>query len=444
MLNPRDFGAVFDGVKDDAAAWIACINKARSATNQASIYFPAGASVIKQTLNVSGIGIIGEGSIASKLIAGSGFVGSSMLLLSDATEGGAGRATYSNFWLYGNHASVRSVVAGIKIDGSCIANHFRDLFISEITGQFVLLDGSLGRVPELTIFDNVYGNHSDTHGWEIRAGINLTFRLCVSEVTAGRAWNINSASRPVNTCLFDACWNEQTGSNANPQTAVYLEGCDHVTVVRHITSGYGSSPPTTGDGIHLNNCVACVVDAPSVSVGHVSTPGSTKIRVTNGRRNVLHNLGAEITAIDLAITGAPDTIITANNADIASNDLIFVTNVTAAIPAGATAFVSPAGGFVGSTESLAAQFVYGAFSIAGLYVAAGSNPGSDSFVYTVYKNGAATALTLSIGGAWATGAHITSEVSFKMGDRLSVGIHAGASSGGLAVGAAKVTLAIRR
>jgi hypothetical protein len=88
--------------------------------------------------------------------------------------------------------------------------------------------------------------------------------------------------------------------------------------------------------------------------------------------------------------------------------------------------------------------VYGAMSIAGLYIAAGSSPGSDGFVYTVYKNGVATSLTLSIGGAWATGASITSEVSFKMGDKLSVGIHAGASSGGLAVGAAKATLAIRR
>jgi hypothetical protein len=444
MLNPRDFGAVFDGVKDDTPAWIACIDKARSATSQTSIYFPAGATVIKQTLNVSGIGIIGDGSIASKLIAGSGFVGSSMLLLSDATEGGAGRATYSNFWLYGNHASVRSAVAGIKIDGNCIANHFRDLFISEMRGQFVLLDGSLGRVPELTIFDNVYGNNSDTHGWEIRAGINLTFRVCVSEVTVGRAWNINSASRPVNTCLFDACWNEQTGSNANPQTAVYLEGCDHVTLVRHITNGYGSSPPTTGDGIHLNNCVACVVDAPSVSASHSSIPGSVKLRVSNGRRNVLHNLGAEIGATDLAITGAPDTIVTASNAEIASNDLIFITNLTAAIAAGTTAYVSPGSGFVSTRESVAAQYVYGALSIAGLYVAAGSSPGSDGFVYTVYKNGVPTSLTLSISSAWATGAHMASEVSFKMGDRLSVGIHAGAGSGGLAVGAAKVTLAIRR
>jgi hypothetical protein len=443
MLDPRDFGAVFDGVKDDAPAWIACIDKARS-THQTSIYFPAGASVIRQTLNVSGIGIIGDGSIASKLIADSGFVGSSMLLLSDATDGGAGRATYSNFWLYGNHASVRSAVAGIKIDGNCIANHFRDLFISEMRGQFVLLDGSLGRVPELTIFDNVYGNTSDTHGWEIRAGINLTFRVCVSETTAGRAWNINSASRPVSLCLFDACWNEQTGSNANPQTAVYLEACDHLTLARHITNGYGSNPPTMGDGIHLNNCVACVVDAPSVSATHASTPGSAKIRVNNGRRNVLHNLGAEIAAADISITGAPDTIVTANNSDIASNDLIFITNVTAAIPAGTTAYVSPGSGFVSATESLAAQFVYGAMSIAGLYVAAGTSPGSDGFVYTVYKNGAATALTLRISGAWATGASITSEVSFKMGDRLSVGIHAGPSSGGLAVGAAKATLAIRR
>src|ERR1700686_3394423 len=56
MLNPRDFGAVFDGVKDDAPAWLACISKARSASSQTSIYFPAGASLIKQTLNVSGIG----------------------------------------------------------------------------------------------------------------------------------------------------------------------------------------------------------------------------------------------------------------------------------------------------------------------------------------------------------------------------------------------------
>ena len=114
-------------------------------------------------------------------------------------------------------------------------------------------------------------------------------------------WNINSASRPVNTCLFDACWNEQTGSNANPQTAVYLEGCDHVTLVRQITNGYGSSPATTGDGVYLNNCVACVVDAPSVTAGHASTPGSAKIRVNNGRRNVLHNLGAEIAAADIVI-----------------------------------------------------------------------------------------------------------------------------------------------
>jgi hypothetical protein len=443
MLNPKDFGAVFDGVKDDAPAWISCIDKARR-SNQTSIYFPPGASVIKQTLNVSGIGINGDGSIASKLIAGAGFVGSSMLLLSDATEGGAGRATYSNFWLHGNHSTVRSPVIGIKVDGNCIANHFRDLFISEITGQFVLLDGTLGRVPALTIFDNVYGNHSDTHGWEIRAGINLTFRACVSEVTAGRAWNINSSSRPVNTCLFDDCWNEQTGSNANPQTAVYLEACDHVTLVRHITNGYGSNPATTGDGIYLNNCVACVVDAPSVSATHRSIAGSAKIRVNNGRRNVLHNLGAEITAADLVITDAADTIVTANNSDIASNDLIFITNLTAAIAAGTTAYVAPGTGFVSATESVAAQFVYGALSIAGLYVAAGSSPGSDEFVYTLYKNGVATPLTLSIGRAWATGGHIASEVSFKMGDTLSVGVHAGASSGGLVVGAAKVTLAIRR
>jgi Pectate lyase superfamily protein len=444
MLNPKDFGAVFNGVKDDAPAWIACIKQARGRTGQASIYFPAGASVINQTLDVSGIGIIGEGSIASKLIAGAGFRGSSILLLSDATEGGAGRATYSNFWLYGNHSSVRSPVAGIKIDGNCIANHFRDLFISEITGQFVLLDGALGRVPALTIFDNIYGNHSDTHGWEIRAGINLTFRACVSEVTAGRAWNINSASRPVNTCLLDGCWNEQTGSNAHPQTAVYLEGCDHVTLVRHITNGYGSSPPTTGDGIHLNNCVACVIDAPSVSGGHGSTPGSVKIRITNGRRNVLHNLGAEISAVDMAITGATDTIVTANNAEIASNDLIFVTNATASIPAGATAYISPGSGFVSSNESLAAQFIYGAMSIAGLHVAAGSSPGSDSFVYTVFKNGAPTAITSRVSDAWASGAHINADVAFKMGDRLSVAVHAGAGSGGLAAGAAKATLAIRR
>jgi hypothetical protein len=444
MLDPRDFGAVFDGVKDDTPAWLACIAKARNGVSQTSISFPAGASVIKQTLDVSGIGIIGEGSIASKLVAGSGFVGGSMLLLSDATEGGAGRATYSNFWLYGNHAIVRSPVAGIKIDGSCIANHFRDLFISEMTGQFVLLDGSLGRVPELTIFDNVYGNHSDTHGWEIRAGINLTFRVCVSEVTAGRAWNINSASRPVNTCLLDGCWSEQTGSNRHPQTAVYLEGCDHVTLVRHITNGYGSNPATTGDGIHLNNCVACIVDAPSVSGGHGSTPGSVKIRITNGRRNLLRNLGAEISAADLAIMSATDTIITANNAEIASNDLIFITNATAAIPAGATTYISPGTGFVSPSESLAAQFVYGAMSIAGLYVGAGSSPGSDSFVYTVYKNGVATPLTLRLGDAWAKGAHVTADVPFNMGDRLSLAVRAGAASGGLAVGAAKATLAIRR
>lgn len=443
MLNPKDFGAVFDGVTDDAAAWLACIRRARGG-GQSSVYFPAGASAIKQTLDVSGIGIIGEGSIASKLVAARGFEGTSMLALSDATEGGAGRATYSNFWLYGNHSVVRSAVSGIRIDGNCIANHFRDLFISEITGQFVLLDGTLGRVPALTIFDNVYGNHSDTDGWDIRAGINLSFRGCVSEVTAGKAWSINSASRPVSLCLLDGCWNEQTGSTSSPQTAVYLEGCDHVTLVRHLTNGYGSAPPTTGDGIHLNNCVGCVVDAPSVSGGHGSNPQSVKIRVTNGRRNVLHNLGVEITATDIDISAAPDTIVTGNNANIASNDLIFVTNTTAPILAGATGYMAPGTGFVSTTEQLAAQFVYGRMSITGMYVGAASSPGSDRFLYTVYKNGVATPLTLPIGGAWATGAQISSEVSFKMGDRLSVGVHAGPSSGGLAVGAAKATLAIRR
>jgi len=443
MLNPKDFGAVFDGVTDDAAAWLTCIRRARSG-GQSSVYFPAGASAVKQTLDVSGIGIIGDGSIASKLIAARGFQGSSMLLLSDATEGGAGRATYSNFWLYGNHSVVRSPVAGIKIDGSCIANHFRDLFISELTGQFVLLDGALGRIPQLTIFDNVYGNNSDSHGWEIRAGINLTFRTCVSEITGGRAWNINSASRPVNLCLLDSCWNEQTGSNSSPQTAVYLEGCDHVTLVRHLVNGYGSAPPTTGDGIHLNNCVGCVVDAPSVSGGHGSNARSVKIRVTNGRRNVLQNLGVEITATDIDISSAPDTIVTANNSNIASNDQIFVTNATAPIAAGATAYLAPGTGFVSPHEEAASQFVYGAMSVTGMYVGAGSSPGSDRFVYTLYKNGVATPLTLPIGGAWATGAQMTSEVSFKMGDRLSVAVHAGPSSGGLAVGAAKATLAIRR
>jgi len=446
MLNPKDYGAVFNGTTDDTTAWQACITAARS-QNQTSIYFPRGTSLIKQTLDVSGLGIVGDSSIASKLIAGTPFIGTSMLLLSDGTSGGAGRATYSNFWLYGNRPAPGPTVDGLKIDGNCIGNHFRDLFFSELKGRGVLLDGGLGRVPELTIFDNVYVNGCDGNGWEIRAGLNLVFRACVSEVTLGRAWNITSASQPVSRCIFDACWNEVSGSSAGPVTAFYMEAADAVTVTRHLTNGYGSSPPSTGHGMHLKDCKRCVIDSPDISAPQASTPTSLKIKIEGGTRNRLQGLPGNIIGGDIDVSTAGDTIIESNNIAIHSKDPIHCSNAHAAIATGATRYIQPGTGYDAASDAEVAMPAPGHMSVCEMFAKSFTNPagGSQTYSVTLMKNGVATPITVLISPSnYVTGvSEDTQEVYLNQGDTYSIRVVSSNAAAQLSRGALHVTIGIR-
>lgn len=92
------------------------------------------------------------------------------------------------------------------------------------------------------------------------------------------------------------------------------------------------------------------------------------------------------------------------------------------MPTAATGYKSPFGGaWTGTNEAIAAALMPTAGVLDKLYVNLNTSPGAgNSYAFTIYKNGIATSLGVTISDSATTGSDLADSVSFAAGDTISI------------------------
>ena len=416
-LSVKDCGARGNSATDDTAALRACASIAR-ASNQRELTCPRGTYIISAPINVSGISFIGEGAVGCTIQAASNFAGDALLLLDGSTEGGATNSRYSNFRLHGSRRVVGSAIAGMQLKGNVLYNSFDTIRINEMKGVGVLIrgDGIRASRPSLNTFINVNVSSGDSHGWEIRAGLNNTFIGIGAEAVAGRGINVTSADETVGRLTFIAPWIEGAGIG---QTGFYLNAYGN-QVINALVDGYGASPATTGHGFEILGGLN-VIEAPDVSGRAASAPGSRKIKISGGARHELRTLNASFTKSDVEDAQGDTLITNAWNIELASKEHVFLSNASAAIAGGTIRYIQLGTGFVSATYADVRQRITAPISLSGFRLESTQLPGgTGSYVVQAMVDGAAVGPKLVLNNAnKGTTNDLTNELNIPAGSFLS-------------------------
>lgn len=97
--------------------------------------------------------------------------------------------------------------------------------------------------------------------------------------------------------------------------------------------------------------------------------------------------------------------------------------------AGATTYIAPNASFDGGSESVVSRPMSAPCTISNLRIKVQGAPvGAETFTYTLFKNGSATALTVTLTGSAVTGSDLAHSIEYAAGDTMSLRLVTSASA----------------
>jgi hypothetical protein len=440
-FSVRWFGAKGDGVTDDHAALQNCFDTA-VASSQTAVHARTGVYMLSETLNISNVSLFGDGAIATVFKPSQPFTGDSVLLLDDSTGGGAAVcASYENFRVDGNRASVATTVAAMKLSGNVLHNRFANLHLHEMTGVGLLFEGESGpERPTALTFDVIRIRGGDSHGVEIRAGRHMNWIDCSFENLGGRGIWVSGSTEACSKIVFHEPYLELISGDG-----IFIESGD-VDLFRPLVNGYGSTG-AAAYGVRFSNVsVFCKLVGGDYNKNASPHANSKHIRIDGGDRFILENLPSSINASELEIVGNRGVVINSNwNVVPSSKEQVHFTNGRTSIAGGQTRYLAPNTGGQSATQTDVRALVTGYMSLSELRVEmtvfAG---GSNTYAVTVFKNGSATAMTAVTAAGGGTASNLSNEVLLAPGDNWSVQIVTSATATTIPQDGLHVTVGVRR
>lgn len=447
MINVLDYGAVGNGVVNDTVA-VKAARDAAVSNGQSTLYLPTGVYLVDEQIDVSQCGVMGDGVYASRILAISSFTDESILYIGSLS----GNLVYQNFKINGNRAGVSATVAGLLLEGNVLHDHFSSIAITECTGDALIIRGgdggttrpSVNTFIDLRLIDNDGRGLYYTHG-RVNTFISCDFEQLGEEgiVCDGSA----SAGDTPQTTMFDGCWIEQTGRNhltSGGVNAITLNTAYAIQFRNVEVNSYGSNPATTGHGIELLDSTVCSIESPGIGLNRsgASTSASAPIRIQGGVRHRLIQLPSNINASNISDFLGDYTIKSAFNTSANSGTQIFVSNATT-IAGGTTNFVQQSTGLVLASNIAARFLVASRFTLQRIWAEATTLPGPVGLLYsvTVQKNGVDTALVVNLSDGNNATASEVAEVSFGVGDQISVKVVTSAGAVTIVAGGLHIALA---
>jgi hypothetical protein len=408
ILNPKDYGAVGDGVTDDTAAIQACFNAATAITllglkSGLKVVFPHGAYAVGAlTLNASAMQIEGSGYVV--LMAYKQTVSAPVL---DATSCNALNIRNLAVWSQKMDGTAPTVMPSIGLllaqTGAATSNvnkfdNFSTVGYYAYAGTYI--NGSTNNKWDFCKFGNLYAS-----GYA--CAISMSNILGVAGVSAGPF--------VVADLMFDACEFHARHLDATSQRAtIVLDGAANVVFDECLFDQSGPTMPTIQFYGNASN--------------NITFLGGKAYKEFSGGsyKYFLDATGisaSKVRVINLSLNPPPTT---ANYAGTFT-DLVFnVPEGRSAVGLGAKANLSTGSTvFFGSGSSSTADDTWLVIPEAGVlstfrYQGAGSPGAGQTFTHTLRKNGVDTALTCSNTGGAITASDTTNKVAVAAGDYISV------------------------
>lgn len=264
LLNVKKFGAVGDGITDDAAAINAALADAATTSNGGFgglVYLPKGTYLCGSPLLLgNACGLIGDGPAATIVKASNTF--NAAALIANATQDGTQEFAFlESLQVQGNKGGgAVCSVALVNFVSLFINSYIRDVVILESSSVNLRIAAVDGSGPVLV--ENCWLIHAGTHGLLVEevagnsdafAGccfINLTSEHQGSNSSAIYLKGIGSAAQ---MCFYNT--HIEQGTPATNRTAITLDGVSHV-----LFQGIQllADAATMAEGIKLTNVVGNV------------------------------------------------------------------------------------------------------------------------------------------------------------------------------------------
>lgn len=271
VYDVKEYGAIGNGVADDAPAINAAIQAAKATSNGvfgAILYLPKGTYMIGSPIEVSnGVGLRGDGPASTILKATASFNADS--IIKNETQNGTQEFCFlENFQVEGNKGNGAVCnVAAVDLVSLFINSYVRNLVILNSSSVGLRVAGSNGMGP--VFFQNL---------WVLRSGGH---NILVEEVVGN--------THGLNGLRFDTIASEHQGTNSS---ALYLKGLGHSQQWNfsniHIEQGTAATGRTaiTIDGVShvLMDGIQLEADLATVTNGIVIT-------------NVAQNVGIQIRGV---------------------------------------------------------------------------------------------------------------------------------------------------
>lgn len=351
-----------------------------------------------------------------------GFVGEKVFYIDG--DAGSNGASYSQIYQgFAIAGQMLGAFDGFVIRGNALDNVFRNIQIRQISRHGVVLgDGTVTATngPNANLFEAVWINTTGGDGFVIGAGHGNKFVNCDAETLAGKGFNITSGTGGTWRILLDNCWVEAIGDG---ETGIFASGVDELEIHRCNVTGFGSTPATTGHGIHLAGCVASAIIGTSFSGRAASVAGSRKIYVDGGSGLSVEYVES-ITTADIEFDGtAADSIVrgVVGDSRIQTLHQIITSNAHAALAAAGTPrYIQLGTGYDSNAVADVETRVSGRLSLRGMRITAPASPGvGQSYILTLVKNAVNTAMSISVTSTnFADASDFTHQVECVDGDRL--------------------------
>lgn len=435
QLNALWFDLARNGTTDDYAGLNACMTSA-VALSQVSVYVPEGLYGLSQTLNISDVSFSGACMIGTCFTPLTGFVGSSVLLVDDSTDGSSSDTHYEKFRILGNPA-VPSV-AGLKLHGNVLYCQFSDIRINDMTAEGIVIDGKAGPTvrPTGITWTNVHVNGGSGDGFLAKAGRHFVMINCHFENLTGRGIAATGSTEACSKFIILTPYIEHVTG-----TGIYFGEIDLSEVRWPLVNGYGNAV-TPSYAFHNAGTAATrnlLVGSDFIKNGGVV--GSTKlVRYDGGDRLRLEQVNLPLS--ELSISGNRGITINGNYQNVAvSLQQFHFSNGRAGVVAATPQYLAPSTGAQHAVYAGVSFEAVGYISFTHLRLTCSVNAGgTDTFTATLYVDGNPTALTCTAAAGGGIAVNTTNEVLVTPGQTYAVLLSTSATATTIPIDGAHISL----